>query len=120
MVKLQGAARAAMAVIEEFFPGARDIRLEEVRPDGNFLNVVVSLKAGVPNVLSDVMRPEARLYKTVAVEADTGVPHSMRSCGVRTYDELLIERYRAKGMLVEANLALLYLVGCQDQRLTRV
>lgn len=34
-----------------------------------------------------------------------------------TYVELLIERYLAKGILIDANLALLYLVGSYDPRL---
>jgi hypothetical protein len=34
-----------------------------------------------------------------------------------TYEELLIERHRLKGILIDANLALLYLVGSCDLRL---
>jgi len=34
-----------------------------------------------------------------------------------TYDKLLIDRYRPKGILIDANLALLYLVGSHDLRL---
>lgn len=34
-----------------------------------------------------------------------------------TYEEILIEKYRTKGILIDANLALLYLVGSFDQRL---
>jgi hypothetical protein len=34
-----------------------------------------------------------------------------------SYQELLIDRYKAKGILIDANLALLYLVGSYDLRL---
>jgi hypothetical protein len=34
-----------------------------------------------------------------------------------TYEEILIDRYKAKGILIDANLALLYLVGSFDLRL---
>jgi hypothetical protein len=34
-----------------------------------------------------------------------------------SYVEVLIDRYIAKGILIDANLALLYLVGCHDKRL---
>jgi len=34
-----------------------------------------------------------------------------------TYAEALIERYKSKGVLIDANLALLYLVGSYDLRL---
>jgi len=34
-----------------------------------------------------------------------------------TYAEALIERYKSKGVLIDANLALLYLVGSYDMRL---
>jgi hypothetical protein len=34
-----------------------------------------------------------------------------------SHQELLIDRYKAKGILIDANLALLYLVGSYDLRL---
>jgi hypothetical protein len=36
---------------------------------------------------------------------------------VSSYDELLVQRYRSKGILIDANLALLYLVGSYEIRL---
>jgi len=36
---------------------------------------------------------------------------------VSTYEEILIEKYRTKGILIDANLALLYLVGSFNLRL---
>lgn len=34
-----------------------------------------------------------------------------------TYEEILIDKYKTKGVLIDANLALLYLVGSHDLRL---
>ena len=36
---------------------------------------------------------------------------------MNTYEEILIDKYKAKGILIDANLALLYLVGNFDLRL---
>ena len=34
-----------------------------------------------------------------------------------TYEEILIDKYKTKGILIDANLALLYLAGFYDLRL---
>lgn len=79
MVDMKFAVKTAIGFIEEFYPGAKDIRLEEVGPDGQLWSVVISFKTGESGTLSEVMGKEARLYKHVAIEADTGTPHALRN-----------------------------------------
>jgi len=79
MIDMKTSVKVAIGFIEEFFPGAKDVRLEEVGPDGQLWKVVISFKTGEPDVLSDVMRRDSRLYKVVAIEADTGAPRAMES-----------------------------------------
>jgi hypothetical protein len=81
MVDMKTAVKAAITFIEDFFPGAKDIRLEEVGPDGALWSVTVSFKTGDSEILSDVMKRDARIYKIVVIEADTGEPRAMRNWG---------------------------------------
>jgi hypothetical protein len=82
-INMKTAVKEAFTFIEEFYPGAKDIRLEEVSTIGpvDHWEVVVSFKTGAPATLSEVMSKEFRLYKAVMIDADTGTPMSLRSWG---------------------------------------
>ncbi len=83
MVEMKDAVKNAIGFIEEFYPGAKDIRLEEVGPDRlkglAAWSVVISFKTGESGTLSEVMGRDFRLYKDVEIEADTGTPRALRN-----------------------------------------
>ena len=87
-VDMKGAVQAVIACVEDFFPEAKDILLEEVElQQGHYENspsegrtykqdplwrVVVSFKSGKPGKLAEVMGGDARLFREVRIERDSG------------------------------------------------
>ena len=97
--------------VEELFPEARDIRLEEIVANGPKWNVVVSFQTAGSYPLSELMKMP-RIFKQVEVERDSGETRCLTSlAGVSSYTTGLIDRYRGKGILVDTTLLLLYVVG---------
>jgi hypothetical protein len=79
MIDMKTAVKTAIAFIEEFFPGAKDIRLEEVTPGDQVWSVVISFKNGEPGTLSEVMGGDPRIYKQVGIEYEGGHPRAVKS-----------------------------------------
>jgi hypothetical protein len=102
-VDMKSAVNAAVAFIKDYFPGAKDILLEEVgleegryvtnepgsfhyRPTLRkakypFWNVVISFKLGEPGTLSEVMGGDPRIYRKVHIDSASGAPSSMEKWG---------------------------------------
>jgi hypothetical protein len=55
--------KSAIGFVEELYPSAKDIRLEEVEPLDNEWSVVLSFVEGEDSVLSSVMREQSRHWK---------------------------------------------------------
>lgn len=101
MVDMKGAVKAAIAFIQEFFPGAKEILLEEVELERGYYvasvpgkppvsptfkedpawRVVISFKLGEPGTLSEVMGGDTRLYREVYIEPKSGLLRSMGTWG---------------------------------------
>jgi len=137
-VDMKGAVQAVIASVKEYFSGAKEILLEDVEleqgcyvanaPGGTpgsptFIKdpswrVVISFKLGEPGTLSDVMGGDPRLYREIYIDPSNGLLRSMGNLGeMSTYEEILIDKYKTKGILIDANLALLYLMGNFNLRL---
>lgn len=96
-IDMKGAVQAAITHVEGFFPEAKDILLEEVELEqGHYENspsegriykpdplwrVVISFKSGKPGKLAEVMGGDARLFREVKVERDTGEMRKMGAWG---------------------------------------
>jgi hypothetical protein len=98
---MKGAVKAAIACIEDFFPGATDILLEEVElGQGRYVpnaaggtpgsptfiedplwRVVISFKSGRPGTLAEGMGGDPRLFREVFIEPDSGKLRSMVTWG---------------------------------------
>jgi hypothetical protein len=80
-VGIKEAVRAATAFLEDLFPGAKNIRLEEVDSNSDAVSVhwsvVLSFKSGEPSTLATVMGEEPRLFKTVTLD-ESGTPVSLK------------------------------------------
>jgi hypothetical protein len=72
MIGVKEAVQAAATSVESLYPDARGIRLEEVQNIGPFWSVVMSFNTGEPTTLASVMGTEARLFKRVEIDPDTG------------------------------------------------
>ncbi len=70
------AVQKAVTVIQDFFPRAKDIRLEEIEPFGEDWNVVLSFKTEEPTTIAHVLGAETRLFKTITIAS--GEFHSMK------------------------------------------
>jgi hypothetical protein len=101
MIDMKGAVKAAIAFIQEFFPGAKEILLEEVELERGYYvaslpgkppvnptfkedpawRVVTSFKLEGPGTLSEVMGGDPRLYREVYIDPDSGSLRSMRTWG---------------------------------------
>lgn len=78
-VGMKEAVQTAIAFTKEFFPEAKDIRLEEVEPNQHGWSVVVSFATGEPGTLSMVMGGGTpRLYKSISIASDTGKAQSLK------------------------------------------
>ena len=78
-VDIKGAVQAAFAFTKDMFSQAKDIRLEEVEARSGGWSVVVSFTTGEAGTLSQVLGGEApRLYKTVAIDSETGKAQSLK------------------------------------------
>jgi hypothetical protein len=78
-IDMKGAVKAAIAFTEDFYPQAKDIRLEEVEPSSNGWSVVVSFKSGEPGTLAQVMGEGApRLFKTISIDEVSGKAQSLK------------------------------------------
>lgn len=78
-VDMKGAVQAAIAFAKDFFPEARDIRLEEVEPSSEGWSVVISFSTGEPGTLSLVMGAGApRAYKKITIASETGQAQSLK------------------------------------------
>ena len=86
IVDMKSAVKVAIAFAEEFFPGAKDLRLEEVEQDSSGWSVVVSFTTGEPELggsetLSRIMGGlprESRIYKTIAIDSASGQAQSLK------------------------------------------
>jgi hypothetical protein len=86
MVDMKSAVKTAIAFAEEFFPGAKDIRLEEVEPIPSGWSVVVSFVSiesttVESEALSRIMGGAShftRIYKTIAIESESGQAQSLK------------------------------------------
>jgi hypothetical protein len=77
MANFKEAVAASARFVEELFPEARDIRLEEIVANGPKWNVVVSFQTAASSPLSALMA-SSRIFKQVEVERDTGKPVALR------------------------------------------
>lgn len=78
-VDMKGAVQAAIAFAQDFFPSAKDIRLEEVEPNEKGWSVVISFATGEPGTLSQVMGVGAsRLFKTINIDSTNGKARSLK------------------------------------------
>ena len=76
---MKGAVRAAIAFAEDFFPEAKGIRLEEVEPHSGGWSVVISFTTGEPGTIALALgQGVPRIYKTIAVESDSGKVQSLK------------------------------------------
>jgi hypothetical protein len=79
MVSVKEAVTSATAFVEELFPGARDIRLEEVESISSNWFVVISFKTGdEPTTFASVMGANSRLFKTVLIDLENGEPFALK------------------------------------------
>ena len=78
MVGVKDAVRSATSFVEELYPQAKDIRLEEVEPAGSVWSVVLSFETDERSGLSYVMGTDTRLFKSVSVDSDNGAPLSLK------------------------------------------
>lgn len=79
MVDIKQAVQAAVASVEELYPQANDIRLEEIEPYGEVRwNVVISFKTGEPTTLASVMGGGSRLFKRVEIDMNSGSLHALK------------------------------------------
>jgi hypothetical protein len=77
MASMKEAVAASAKFVEELFPEARDIRLEEIVANGPKWNVVVSFQTAGSYPLSELMKMP-RIFKQVVVERDSGEPVALR------------------------------------------
>ncbi len=80
MIGVKDAVKSATEFVADLYPGARDIRLEEVEVDPEEQqqwSVVLSFKTGESGTLASVMG-EQRLFKQVAIQLESGQPISLR------------------------------------------
>ncbi len=80
MIGVKDAVKNATEFVADLYPGARDIRLEEVEVDTEKQqewSVVLSFKTHELGTLASVMG-EQRLFKQVAVQLESGQPVSLR------------------------------------------
>ena len=102
-VDMKSAVNAAVAFIKDYFPGAKEILLEEVGLEEGryvanalgsaphrptlmkakypFWSVVISFKLGEPGTLSEVMGGDPRVFRKVHVDSASGAPSSMETWG---------------------------------------
>ena len=66
--------------VEELYPDARDVRLEEVSLTGALprWEVVVSFRLPIQNPLSAVIGDNGRLFKLVELDQETGDPQALK------------------------------------------
>jgi hypothetical protein len=77
MVTVKEAVKSATSFVEGLYPGAKDIRLEEVEPNSSQWSVVVSFRTEDPS-LAYVMGTDNRLFKTVLIDSMDGTPVSLK------------------------------------------
>ena len=79
MIGVKDAVKSATEFVADLYPGARDIRLEEVEVDAGpqQWSVVLSFNTGEPSTLASVMG-EQRFFKQVAVQLDSGEPTGLK------------------------------------------
>ena len=78
-IDMKGAVQAAIAFAKEFFPQAKDIRLEEVEPVSSGWSVVISFTTGEPGTLAFALgQGVPRIYKTIAIESESGHAQSLK------------------------------------------
>ncbi len=75
---MKAAVQAAVAFAQEFFPQAKDIRLEEVEPKSDGWSVVVSFVTGEPSTISMLTGGVPRIYKTIEIASKTGKAQSLK------------------------------------------
>lgn len=79
LVEMKEAVQRAITFTKEFFPEAKDIRLEEVEPVSGGWSVVVSFATGEPGTLAIVIEQGApRIYKTITIDSSNGMAQSLK------------------------------------------
>lgn len=75
---IKDAVASASHFVEDLYPQARDIRLEEIQPDETSKwKVVLSFQIGESSSLASVIGNSNRLFKSVEVDRDTSEPLSL-------------------------------------------
>jgi hypothetical protein len=79
MVDMKQAVNQAFAFAKDFYPQAKDLRLEEVEPVSAGWSVVVSFTTEDPSSLAVTFGSgPARIFKTITIDAGSGQAQSLR------------------------------------------
>lgn len=80
MIDMKGAVQAAFAFAKDMYPEAKDIRLEQVEPSpsSDGWSVVVSFVTQTPGTFAQVMGVEARLFKSISIDSQSGKAQSLK------------------------------------------
>ena len=78
MITVKEVVKSATSFVEDLYPEAKEIRLEEVEPNSSQWSVVLSFKTDEPSGLAYVMGSDNRLFKTVAIDPTDGSPISLK------------------------------------------
>jgi hypothetical protein len=79
MVDMRQAVNKAVAFAKDFYPEAKDIRLEQVEPVSAGWSVVVSFTTGEPSSLAFALgQGQSRIFKTITIDAGSGQAQSLR------------------------------------------
>jgi hypothetical protein len=76
---MKEAVQQAIAFTKDFYPQAKDIRLEEVEPISGGWAVVISFATGEPSTLASAFGQGAsRIYKTITIDSGNGQAQSLK------------------------------------------
>lgn len=78
MINAKEAVKAANAFVADLFPEGRDLRLEQVAPQGSDWEVVFSFNLAEQSSLMAALGQPSRLFKAVEVDRESGEPISVK------------------------------------------
>jgi len=78
VTSVKQAVNAAIGFVEDLFPEAKGIRLEQVEPHSAVWSVVLSFDTGEPSTLASVMGGEKRIFKAVEIDSLSGEPQALK------------------------------------------
>jgi|ERR1700690_661868 hypothetical protein len=79
LVDMKEAVQHAIAFTKDFYPEAKDIRLEEVEPISGGWSVVISFATGEPSTIAYALGQGApRIYKTITIDSGNGKAQSLK------------------------------------------